>query len=78
MSPTYTMSAHLCRQFYTSWHQSRRQNTPSSATPSTTTSSSAVPTIALPSRSPSPEKIIVERRGSTSSDSSLSSSPSSR
>ncbi|KFG80311.1 ste12 interacting protein [Metarhizium anisopliae] len=23
MSPTYTMSAHLCKQFYASWRQSR-------------------------------------------------------
>ncbi|QLI73143.1 uncharacterized protein G6M90_00g104550 [Metarhizium brunneum] len=23
MSPTYTMSAHLCKQFYASWRQTR-------------------------------------------------------
>ncbi|KAL7944668.1 hypothetical protein V8C42DRAFT_325527, partial [Trichoderma barbatum] len=76
MSPTYTMSAHLCRQFYTSWHQSRRQ-IPASTSPTSTAAKSSSPTLdstLLPSRSPSPEK-IPERRGSTSSDSSLSSSP---
>lgn len=29
MSPTYTMSAHLCKQIYTSWIQTRNDALPS-------------------------------------------------
>ncbi|KAH8127571.1 hypothetical protein ACSS6W_006733 [Trichoderma asperelloides] len=75
MSPTYTMSAHLCRQFYTSWNQSRRQTaTTEAAKPAAPSAPS--PILFASSRSPTPEK-IPERRGSTSSNSSSSSSLSS-
>lgn len=74
MSPTYTMSAHLCRQFYTSWNQSRRQTASTEAVKPAAPPSASSPSKLLPSHSPTHEKIIPERRGSTSSNSSSSSS----
>lgn len=35
MSPTYTMSAHLCKQIYASWRQTHDHTSPTS-TPSST------------------------------------------
>ncbi|KAI9172369.1 hypothetical protein HJFPF1_01871 [Paramyrothecium foliicola] len=48
MAPTYTMSAHLYKQFCTSWQQTRHPRSPDAA---------ALSTSSLPrSRSSSPEK----------------------
>jgi hypothetical protein len=42
MSPTYTMSAHLCKQIYTSWRQTRQTSpSPSPSLASSPPSSSA-------------------------------------
>lgn len=50
MSPTYTMSAHLCKQVYTSWRQARQ------GPPSPTADGALATDAALVRRSPSPEK----------------------
>ncbi|KAF7550538.1 hypothetical protein G7Z17_g5653 [Cylindrodendrum hubeiense] len=64
MSPTYTMSAHLCKQIYASWRQTRQPSPEpvlSSSPPS--------PSLMRPfSRSPSPPAQRSERRSSTASD----------
>ncbi|RYP14156.1 hypothetical protein DL765_006564 [Monosporascus sp. GIB2] len=52
MSPTYTMSAHLCKEIYKSW-QTRRVSPEPANTQSTSTSTARY---ASSSRSPSPEK----------------------
>ncbi|ODA80383.1 hypothetical protein RJ55_03341 [Drechmeria coniospora] len=64
MAPTYTMSAHLCKQVYASWCQSRQPSSSSSAAASSTsTAAAAAPTTSTPAdgflllrrhRSPSP------------------------
>ncbi|KAI1183136.1 hypothetical protein F5B17DRAFT_151665 [Nemania serpens] len=66
MSPTYTMSAHLCKEIYKSFQN--RQTFPESS-PSSTSQASAWPAV-IPRRSPSPEK-----RTSVDSNRSDSSSP---
>ncbi|KAK4122386.1 hypothetical protein N657DRAFT_576043 [Parathielavia appendiculata] len=38
MLPTYTMSAHLCKQIYSSWRQARQSSPDSSPLPSPPTS----------------------------------------
>ncbi|KAI3325859.1 hypothetical protein HD806DRAFT_425938 [Xylariaceae sp. AK1471] len=72
MSPTYTMSAHLCKEIYKSFQN--RQSSPESSVKSQAPPSS---TRAFPHRSPSPET-----RSSVDSDrndsSSVSSAPMSR
>ncbi|KAK3378096.1 hypothetical protein B0H63DRAFT_525347 [Podospora didyma] len=65
MSPTYTMSAHLCKQIYSSWRQTK-QTSDSSPLPSPPTSYTP------PSyfqRSPSPEKRSMDTDRSDSSSS---------
>ncbi|KAG8428562.1 hypothetical protein J3459_003807 [Metarhizium acridum] len=58
MSPTYTMSAHLCKQFYASWRQTRPAAGGSS-------SSSTQDTALLRTRSRSP---LAEGKRSMDSD----------
>lgn len=65
MSPTYTMSAHLCKQIYTSWIQTRND-----ALPSPPVSAKPVPNTMR--RSPSPS---ASDDSSSSRRSSLGSSP---
>lgn len=61
MSPTYTMSAHLCKQVYTSWRQTRQG-------PASPTAADGTPALAAARRSPSPEKRSMDSdRGDTSS-----------
>ncbi|KAK0616015.1 hypothetical protein B0T17DRAFT_496800 [Bombardia bombarda] len=50
MSPTYTMSAHLCKQIYSSWRQTRQGSPESSPLPSPPTGTSYM------RRSPSPSE----------------------
>ncbi|ETS81692.1 hypothetical protein PFICI_06694 [Pestalotiopsis fici W106-1] len=53
MSPSHTISTHLCKQIYTSWQQSRQSNgqLPVAVDPT------LVPSVPYPARrSPSPEK----------------------
>ena len=71
MAPTYTMSAHLCKQISSSFRQSRRSKTERDV--SVTTLINPSPTVALASsrRSPSPGSSTDEdRRNSSSSTSS--------
>ncbi|KAK6843108.1 hypothetical protein PG995_002110 [Apiospora arundinis] len=63
MSPTYTMSAHLCKQITTSWRQARQGPLPE---PSNATTSPMLPS----RRSPSPEKRSMDSDRSDSSPSS--------
>ncbi|KAK2593689.1 hypothetical protein QQS21_008597 [Conoideocrella luteorostrata] len=70
MSPTYTMSAHLCKQFYTSWRQARQPNSPNTPAGSSTAASSPQDLSALRARSRSP---IAEGKTSMDSDRSDSS-----
>ncbi|KAK1771105.1 ste12 interacting protein [Phialemonium atrogriseum] len=73
MSPTYTMSAHLCKQIYSSWRQTRQTSPEAPLSPPTTN-------ITQPSyfrRSPSPEKRSMDSDRSDSGDSSWKSSSSS-
>lgn len=49
MSPTYTMSAHLCKQIYSSWRQTHPD-------PSHVSNTAASTPSYYPQRSPSPEK----------------------
>ncbi|KAK1831567.1 hypothetical protein QBC39DRAFT_371742 [Podospora conica] len=51
MSPTYTMSAHLCKQIYSSWIQTRNDHLPS---PPTSAKAASTPTPTPMRRSPSP------------------------
>ncbi|KAK0728494.1 hypothetical protein B0T26DRAFT_640081 [Lasiosphaeria miniovina] len=53
MSPTYTMSAHLCKQIYASWRQTRQSSPDPSPLPSPPTSNTPGSYF---QRSPSPEK----------------------
>ncbi|EWG40260.1 hypothetical protein FVEG_02728 [Fusarium verticillioides 7600] len=62
---TYTMTAHLCKQIYASWRQTR-QPSPDLAPPTQTLSSMLGRPI---SRSPSPPAQRSERRPSNASDS---------
>ncbi|KAF4973220.1 hypothetical protein FSARC_425 [Fusarium sarcochroum] len=62
---TYTMTAHLCKQIYASWRQTR-QPSPELAIPSSPPSSSFLRPV---SRSPSPPAQRSERRPSNASDS---------
>ncbi|KAK4241297.1 hypothetical protein C8A03DRAFT_41243 [Achaetomium macrosporum] len=57
MSPTYTMSAHLCKQIYSSWRQARQTSPDPSPLPSPPTRAGS--TTYLP-RSPSPEKQSID------------------
>ncbi|KAH6845136.1 hypothetical protein B0I37DRAFT_379270 [Chaetomium sp. MPI-CAGE-AT-0009] len=54
MSPTYTMSAHLCKQIYTSWRQARQTSPDPNPLPST-------PTAFLNNISPRPSSPIEKR-----------------
>ncbi|KAI1332945.1 hypothetical protein F5Y16DRAFT_357057 [Xylariaceae sp. FL0255] len=73
MSPTYTMSAHLCKEIYKSF-QNRRTS------PEPTTTSTILPPVGFLRRSPSPEKRSMDsdRSDSVSSASSTSSQPMTR
>lgn len=86
MSPTYTMSAHLCKQIYSSWRQTHpngNANTNAGAGASATPlpSPPAMPTapISYFRRSPSPDNnkrsMDNDRSDPASASSSLSSSP---
>ncbi|KAI6768394.1 hypothetical protein HG530_006403 [Fusarium avenaceum] len=61
---TYTMTAHLCKQIYASWRQTR-QPSPELAMPNQTPSAFMRPV----SRSPSPPAQRSERRPSNASES---------
>ncbi|CAM1501053.1 Fc.00g102150.m01.CDS01 [Cosmosporella sp. VM-42] len=69
MSPTYTMSAHLCKQIYASWRQTRQ----TSPEPVLATSPPSPSFLHPFTRSPSPpaatKRSIEERRPSSSSSS---------
>ncbi|KAL3952968.1 hypothetical protein ACCO45_012911 [Purpureocillium lilacinum] len=61
MSPTYTLSAHLCKQVCASWRQTRQTTTTTSSSTSTSTSAATHPPLSnvdalflLRGRSPSP------------------------
>ncbi|AEO62443.1 uncharacterized protein THITE_107962 [Thermothielavioides terrestris NRRL 8126] len=54
MAPTYTMSAHLCKQIYSSWRQTRQSSPEPHPLPSPPASTASTASY-LP-RSPSPEK----------------------
>ncbi|KAK4041764.1 hypothetical protein C8A01DRAFT_34143 [Parachaetomium inaequale] len=57
MSPTYTMSAHLCKQIYSSWRQAHPQPSPDPSplpSPPTAFSSSSNNTASYLSRPSSP------------------------
>ncbi|KAI1767164.1 hypothetical protein GGR53DRAFT_483271 [Hypoxylon sp. FL1150] len=76
MSPTYTMSAHLCKQIYKSFQTRQTSPEPQSNAPPTT----HVPTYLRrsPSPSPQPEKRSMDSdRSDSSHPSSPSTSPSS-
>ncbi|KAF4974689.1 hypothetical protein FZEAL_8436 [Fusarium zealandicum] len=61
---TYTMTAHLCKQIYASWRQTRQPSPEMSLSSSPTSSSFMRPM----SRSPSPPAQRSERRASTASE----------
>ncbi|KAJ6784742.1 hypothetical protein PWT90_08792 [Aphanocladium album] len=71
MSPTYTMSAHFCRQVYSSWRETRRGSTPSAT--SRDTPDLGLAAVKSNTSSPSPRSSF----SSVSSDSSSYSRPSS-
>jgi hypothetical protein len=80
MSPTYTMSAHLCKQIYSSWRQAR-QTSPDLNSPSTptvfTNNTNNNPTLAYPHRPSSPaEKRSMDSDRSESSPPPLTRKPS--
>lgn len=69
MSPTYTMSAHLCKQIYTSWRQARQTSPDPSPLPSApppagaaiSTTTSYFPRSPSPSPSASSENVSTDR-----------------
>lgn len=65
MAPTYTMSAHLCKQIYSSWRQARQPSPDPNPLPSPPTSagSAAAPYFSRPS---SPEKLSMDSERSES------------
>ncbi|KAH8201946.1 hypothetical protein TruAng_003938 [Truncatella angustata] len=70
MSPTHTISAHLCKQIYTSWKETRQ--------PQTAMDTTYVSTAPYPARrSPSPEKRSMDSDRSDSSSPPMSRSSSS-
>lgn len=79
MSPTYTMSAHLCKQIYSSWRQTHptADNKAPSPLPSPPATGPSAP-ISYFRRSPSPDntkRSMDNERPDSSPSSSLGSSP---
>ncbi|KAK4225340.1 hypothetical protein QBC38DRAFT_368969 [Podospora fimiseda] len=73
MSPTYTMSAHLCKQIYSSWRQTRQSSPDPLPSPPTNTFGSYFPQ--------SQQRSSLEKRSMDNGDrhdTSPSSSPNSR
>ena len=62
MSPTYTMSAHLCKQIYSSWRQTKQSSPEPSPLPSPPTSIISAPYFSRPS-SPSEKRSMDSDRG---------------
>ena len=62
MSPTYTMSAHLCKQIYSSWRQTKQSSPDLSPLPSPPTSIISAPYFSRPS-SPAEKRSMDSDRG---------------
>ncbi|KAK4248784.1 hypothetical protein C7999DRAFT_30764 [Corynascus novoguineensis] len=77
MSPTYTMSAHLCKQIYSSWRQARQSSPDASPLPSppTTDFSNSRNSNTTSSYFPRPSSPASEKCSMDSERSSVSSHP---
>jgi hypothetical protein len=64
MAPTYTMSAHLCKQFYASWRQTRQPSGTSTSTSTSNNTNTDYSMLRTRSRSP-----LAEAEGKRSMDS---------
>ncbi|KND88962.1 hypothetical protein TOPH_06437 [Tolypocladium ophioglossoides CBS 100239] len=61
MAPTYTMSAHLCKQVYASWRQTRHQPSPPPPPPPPQQSSSVPVPVPAPAPAPAPPPAAASR-----------------
>ncbi|AEO56037.1 hypothetical protein MYCTH_2300487 [Thermothelomyces thermophilus ATCC 42464] len=75
MSPTYTMSAHLCKQIYSSWRQARQSSPDTSPLPSPPTALSNRHDSNTASYFPRPSSPTANEKYSMDSERNLSSHP---